>query len=328
MKSLMQWGVIGVAFVAWLSGVGVLVRLEATWQISLVMASHLVAIGMLHLAGRFQARGPVRRALTQTLPIALFLPLVGPLLVLTAWEAARRPALRSFLEEYEEYIGYDPRHDQMLPNQEQRIEEQQVLGGTRSYRDLIQGDGSVEQKIVAIQELSRQPNPEAVQLLQYAAKDSSSEVGYVAAVALTEMERKLQEQVVAAQALTREHPEGVGGWHEYGLLCLDYARSGLLGGPNRAYYLERSEIALRRAMDLHPQGLSVATGLVEVMTLQDRQDEALAEVSKYLERSPHDRFLLQLEAQILFDLRRCGTLRKRIAEHRERFPEEIVEAWV
>jgi hypothetical protein len=119
----------------------------------------------------------------------------------------------------------------------------------------------------------------------------------------------------------------VGGWHEYGLLCLDYARTGLLSGPNRAYYLERSELALRRAIDLHPQGLSVATGLVELMTLQDRKGEALKEVNKYLERSPHDRFLLQLEAQILFDLKRCGTLREKISEHRERFPEEISEAW-
>lgn len=153
---------------------------------------------------------------------------------------------------------------------------------------VLTSDASVDEKRNAIARLARLETPQAVQALRGALQSSSREIRFLAANAISSLERRLNQRLHARRCAGGE-PEDVGPEDalETAQAYFDYAYYGLAGDLDKATYLRQALEYVRTAWEQgHNPDAQLLWGKI-LLQLGDNE-EAVDMFSRYLACEPYD----------------------------------------
>jgi tetratricopeptide (TPR) repeat protein len=314
-----------------------LMGLMAWWQLFngehehalwLFLLWHLISLSVLWVLRLVEKQDHLRRTLYQVWPIAVLFPGLGVALLWVVWSAAQSTQRdQGFLVEYEKYIEYDPSADQLIPE----VEEQQHVfeghGGVRSNRDILLSGEDVERKIQVIQSLSHEHIADSVRLLKIAASDVSSEVSYVAAVALIDLEKKLQSEIENHSPDKPLNQVKVGALLSLASSHISYATSGLLQPSQVEEQLSRAQHLTTVAIHQEENHPGVHLILAEILSQRGKLDEALSAVQKEEHYNGENRASIQMHFDLLFRSKRFKDLKRLMLRHPEFCPSGMKGVW-
>lgn len=125
-------------------------------------------------------------------------------------------------------------------------------------------DGNPILKRGAVDFLGRQPRPDAVRLVRRLLTDTDLEVRNEAAVTLYRLENDTARAIAVATAAVERNPRDPNGHAHLGQLCREYASSGLADRVSGRFYVLQARMALRRALELDPDGPRAADYWLEL----------------------------------------------------------------
>ncbi len=141
--------------------------------------------------------------------------------------------------------------------------------------ETLMGSAETQQKISAIDQLSRIGDRKAITILKKALKLKEYEVRYFANSALEEIEKDHLRQIKLLSESISEQPDEASTYKERGDAYLELYRLGLLDKSIEKTFLEKALMDFMTSLSLSPQQSFLYTRIVEINLLQDKLDELI-----------------------------------------------------